>query len=191
MNADPRWLEILKASGWQTTALAIASTVIAILVRNKVIPTDSSPYWFNVPVIAAVILWCLSLAAMGSALTKAADPAARIRRWRHLHRAKRSAREYIPHMTAKEKEIIGYLLHHNQKVFQTDQDGSYAAPLISKGIVVVAVRPGQVVDPLRVPFEIPDHIWSVLQSQRAQFPYVPPKDGEREVHPWAIHWMAR
>jgi hypothetical protein len=191
MNADPRWLEILKATGWQTTALAVASAVIAILVGKRVIPTDNNPYWFTVPVAAAIVLWCLSLAAMASALTRVADPAARLARWRHLRRAKRAAREYIPHMTAVEKKIIGYLLHHNQKVFQTEQDAGYAAPLVSKGIIVVAVRPGQVVSGSRVPFEIPDYVWSVLQSHKAQFPYDPPKAGDREPYPWAIPWSAR
>lgn len=189
--ADPRWLEILKASGWQTTALAIACTVIAVLVRHGVIPTDSSPYWFAAPTVGAAILWSLSLAAIGSALTRATDPLGRISRWRGLHQQRRLAREDIPYMTAKDREIIGYLLHHNQKMFQTNQDGGYAAPLISRGVIVLSVRPGQIVDGTRVPFEIPDHIWSVLQANREQFPYVPPTGPNGERHPWAIHWMAR
>ena len=94
-------------------------------------------------------------------------------------------------MTDKDKEIIGYLLHHNQKVFQTDQDGGYAAPLISKGIVRVSARRGQVLDPVQVPFEIPDHIWTVLKSNQREFPYYPPSDREDATYPWAIHWMAR
>ena len=38
-------------------------------------------------------------------------------------------------MTKEDKEIIGYLLHHNQKMFQAGVTGGYAAPLISKGII--------------------------------------------------------
>jgi len=40
---DPKWLEILKASEWQTTALAIACGLLVALVKFKVIPTTDSP----------------------------------------------------------------------------------------------------------------------------------------------------
>ena len=91
----------------------------------------------------------------------------------------------------KDKEIVGYLLHHNQKMFQTEHDGGYAAPLISRGIIRPSGRPGQAVDLTRMPFEVPDHIWSVLESNREKFPHDPPSGQEVETHPWAIHFMAR
>jgi hypothetical protein len=34
MAPDPRWLEILKASGWQTTALAVASGLFLLDVMS-------------------------------------------------------------------------------------------------------------------------------------------------------------
>lgn len=189
--ADPRWLEILKASGWQTGALAIACSLILALVRGGVIPTDGAPLWVALPAVGAVVFWCLALASIGSALAKATDPMARFRRWRLRREQQRSARDYIDYMTEKERHIIGYLLHHKNKVFQADEDGGYAAPLIARGIVRPSGRPGQVVDIRRVPFEVPDHVWSVLEANRERFPYVPPTGRDTEVHPWAIHWMAR
>ncbi len=96
---DPRWLEILKASGWQTTALAIACVLIVVLVKYEVIPTTESPYWIAVPAICGVILWCLALAAMGSASVKAIKPVARFNRWRLRRYQVKAAREYIPYMT--------------------------------------------------------------------------------------------
>ena len=72
-------------------------------------------------------------------------------------------------MTDEDREIIGYLLYHNQKMFQTNQDGGYAAPLISKGIIKVSLRHGQVFDPLRVPFVIPDYAWSVFKKNKKYF----------------------
>ena len=79
---DPKWLEILKASGWQTTALAVACIFIVVLIKKDFIPTTNSPLWTAVPSIGAVIFGCLSLAAIGNALAKAIKPGMRIDQWR-------------------------------------------------------------------------------------------------------------
>lgn len=189
--ADPKWLEIFKASGWQTTALAIACGLIIVLVKSEVIPTTGSPSWIALPAIGALIFGCLSLAAMGSALAKVIKPATKFDRWRLKRHEERAAREFIQYMTDKDREIIGYLLYHNHKMFQAYQDGGYAAPLISKGIIQRSSVHGQPVDPNWMPFEVPDHVWSVLEKNREAFPYEPPTAGEVEKHPWAIHWMVR
>ncbi len=188
---DSKWLEILKASGWQTASLTIAFIAIWLLVKNGTIPTTSSPLWEAVPAIGAILCGCLCLGSIGSALCKFYQPdKAYIAR-----RAKRNeineVRKYIPCMTEKEKEIIGYLLHHNQRLFSTTEDAAYAAPLLSKGIIRCSAQPGQVLDPRREPFEIPDYVWTELVNHREKFPYKPPSNGETETHPWAIHGMAR
>lgn len=188
---DPKWLELLKASGWQTAALAIACALVVVLAKAEIIPTTGNPLWITVPAIGALIFGSLSLAAIGDGLAKAIRPAARIDRWRRKRNEQRAVREFIPYMTDTDKVIIGYLLHHSQKMFQADHDGGYAAPLISKGIIRPSGRPGQPVDPTRVPFEVPDHIWSVLEENRDAFPYEPPPLGDVERHPWAIPWMVR
>ena len=188
---DPKWLEILKASEWQTTALAIACGLLVALVKFKVIPTTDSPLWTALPAIGTVIFGCLALAAIGSALTKVFKPAVIFDQWRLKRRKEKAVREYIPYMSDKEREIIGYLLYRKQKMFQTNQDGGYAAPLISKGIIQYSGVPGQAIDQIRVPFEVPDHVWRILEKNREAFPYDPPPNGEVESHPWAIHWMAQ
>jgi len=38
MTADPKWLEILKASGWQTAALTAASGTLIYLNARKQLP---------------------------------------------------------------------------------------------------------------------------------------------------------
>jgi hypothetical protein len=189
--ADPRWLEILKASGWQTTSLTIASAVIWILIANEVIPTTDSPLWIAIPAIGVVVFGFLSLGAIGGAAVEYFQPGKAFNLWLAKRRKTQEVRDFIPFMTKKDKEIIGYLLYHNQKVFQTNQDAGYAAPLLSKGIIRIAANRGQVIDTTRVPFEVPDYIWQVLESHRESFAYAPPKPGEKQIHPWAIHWMAR
>lgn len=61
-------------------------------------------------------------------------------------------------MSNEDRAIIGYLLYHNQKMFQHDLNGGYAAPLISKGIIRCALKPGQPFEERWVPFYVPDHI---------------------------------
>ncbi len=185
---DPRWLELLKANGWQTTALAAACGTVLFLVKKGYVQTDGSPYWVLGAVIGAVVFGCLSLAAIGRAVVQATDVGGVARRWWLRRLQRKAARDYIPFMTAKERSIVAYLLHHNQRVFQTTQDGGYAAPLIAQGVVWPAVAPGQVVSAYGVPFEIPEHIWSTLKKHRDAFPYDPGGDGGP---PWNIHWMAR
>jgi hypothetical protein len=67
-------------------------------------------------------------------------------------------REYIPFMTEQEKDIFAYLLTKSQKMITADQDGGYAATLISRGVRVRAMRPGQVADLADVPFVVPDYV---------------------------------
>ena len=189
MNAtDPRWLEIIKASGWQTTALAVACITVVVMVKQQIIPTDGSFYWIAVPMIGAIVFGCLSVAAIGKSVVGAVEPSARFSHFRRRRAQLRAIRDYIPHMTPKEREIIGYLLHYNQRVFQTTPDGGYAAPLIAKGVVCPIGIAGQVFGAHQVPFEIPRPVWDVLTANRATFSYKQASDG---AVPWAIHWMAR
>lgn len=95
--------------------------------------------------------------------------------------------EEIRKMTSKEKEIIGCLLHRNQRVFTNTPDGGHAVTLISKGIVISAVRKGQTCTYSECPFEIPQRFWNVLVRHKAAFPYE--NDDERD--PWRVHWMER
>ena len=184
--ADPKWLEILKASGWQTSALSVACVLILIFIKIGFIPTTNSPLWIALPFTGAIAFGCLSLAAIGSEFNNAIKP--RINQWRLERQKVKELRGFIPYMTEKDREIIGYLLYHNQKVFQANQDGGYAAPLISKGVIKICLMHGQVFDVSHVPFEIPDYAWSVLEENKELFPYNPPPKGKFEKHPWAIPW---
>ena len=96
--------------------------------------------------------------------------------------------DYIQYMTAKDKEIIAYLLHHKQRMFTCEPDGGHARLLLSKGIVRIAAQPGQHVSYEDVPFEIPVPIWKVLLQHSDQFPFLGEEDGP---HPWRVHWMER
>lgn len=182
---DPKWLEILKASSWQTAALAIASIIFCGLVKYEIIPTTDNPLWVAIPTGSALIFGCLSITSILNSLATVIKP--KVQTHIQIRKEKKSALNFIPYMTIKDREIIGCLLHHNQKMFQYSQDGRYAAPLISKGIIRAAIKEGQVCEGYGFPFEIPDHIWPVLKAHQKEFPYVPPPDGETETKPWVKH----
>jgi hypothetical protein len=191
MTADPRWLEILKASGWQATALTAASALILYLNATKrfSIPLDS--WVIQTAEVSLLVFGCLSLASIGSSIVKASSgPRAKLARVWAIRKAKHQVERDITSMTAKEREIIGYLLAQNQKMFETTGEGGHANTLISKRLVVCALLPGQSYSTYGVPFKIPEHVWDVLLKHKAEFP--PPEKTEKpQPYPWAIHWMER
>ncbi|MFZ0852614.1 MAG: hypothetical protein WAO08_25845 [Hyphomicrobiaceae bacterium] len=189
--ADPRWLEILKASGWQTTFAALGCAIFLLLAERGVIPAQSLPS-------VIPIMWCAFLLSSALALASIAQSAARafpvdlwVRRWFLRRKAKREVADYIPFMSDKERQIIGYLLKYRRKTFDSADDGGYAAPLIARGIVVVAGVGGQRIDLERVPMAVPDHVWEVLEKHADEFPHRPDMNGKTEMQPWRVPWMVR
>jgi hypothetical protein len=83
---------------------------------------------------------------------------------------RKTPRSYIPHMSAKEKEIVAYLLVANEKSFTAAADGGHAVTLISRGIGVRHMIPGQQALSDDVPFGIPDNVWAVLEKNKDKFP---------------------
>ena len=183
MIPNLKWLvEIIKSGVRITTGIAVACGLFLLLARWGWLPPLEP--WM-ILIATSGLLLCGSLAAV------AILSAIPIQKWISIHKQKRAVRDYIPQMTERERKIISYLLAKNQKMFTGAEDGGYASTLISRGIVVYALRHGQTYSRVHTPFAIPDHIWSVLLEHKKEFPYKPPPPGETEVHPWSIHWMAR
>jgi HEPN domain-containing protein len=99
-----------------------------------------------------------------------------------------SVTEELSELNAKEREIISYLLHRNERMFTADMDGGHAGTLIARGIVKSAVRPGQVFDPTDMPMEIPRAIWNVIKELKDQFPY---SGDEDDPYPWRVGFYDR
>ena len=190
MTPDPRWLELLKASGFQTGAVAVACATLLFLGRWEFFPPFDT-WVIYVLFVAMVVCASLALASLLSTFFQMVPLHTFAIQALNRRNERIAIEQYIPFMTTKEKEIIGYLLAKNQKIFAADDDGGYAAPLISRGIVRVAARPGQIFDLHRVPMGIPDHIWKAFARRRDEFPYTPPQDGNTDKEPWRVSWMAR
>jgi hypothetical protein len=182
MDFDPKWLDILKATGPQTGAIALACGLFLLSPHlGWIAPLDT--WVIQLVVFLLLITGWLSLASLATALYKFIPLHKWIIHWRNMHGKRQAVRRYIPHMTPKECEIIGYLLYHNQKMFTGAFDGGYARTLISHGIVVQALRAGQAFSQLDVPYAIPDYVWNILVQHKDEFPYQKPR-GKQETHPW-------
>jgi hypothetical protein len=189
MTPDPKWLAILKASGWQTTALAAASGLFLLWVHWGWI-SPGAPWVLPLVAFSFLVCFFLSLASIGSAALKFFRPEVWFLHWVNRRRGRRAVKDYIPHMTERERSIIAYLLAHNQKMIVADASGGYANTLLSRGILVRALQPGQVFYQNDTPMTVPDHIWTVLVEHRAEFPYQEPEEYEREPYPWRVPWGA-
>lgn len=147
----------------------------------------------TVPAIEALVEAASELdAAVGGALSSAGAPIQKRSFQKQLagldEDGERDIEEELEELTEREREILAYLLHHNQRMFECAMDGGYARTLISRGIVRLALQPGQVFDPENVPTEVPKQIWAILKKHRSKFPYEPADDGG---HPWRVPWMLR
>lgn len=187
MVADPRWLEIIKASSGQAFAMAGAAGALLLTAYWKWVP-PLDPWVIHAATVILVLGTLLWLVSVVSALIKFFAPKTWILHWIRIRREKRAAEEYIPFMTEREKKIVAYLLHHNQKSFTCASDGGYATTLISRGILLRALISGQVFDAEDMPIVVPDHIWNVLAKHKDKFSYEEDEDG---AHPWRVHWMVR
>ena len=193
MVPDPKWLEILKASGWQMGAIATAAALLIYGNAKNLLPIPPlEPWIIEAAVVTFLVCGSLALFSFGPPILRAAERGkANLEHRLAIRRKKREVEMYISHMTPKEREILSYLISQNQKMFTYTLDGGFASTLISRGIVVCALRPGQAYTTWQVPFEVPDYVWDVFMEHKAEFPYTPPKPGETKRHPWAISWMVR
>jgi hypothetical protein len=187
--ADPKWLEILKASGWQTAGLAAAAAALLYLNAAKKLSVPLDSWKLQAAEVSVVVFGSLSLFSIGPHFVKVLK---RLWSWfEHrwaIRRARLQVEQQIPFMSPKEREIIGYLLAINEKMFDYTIDGGAANTLISKRIVVCALLPGQYTTAYGATFKVPDLVWDVLVKHKAEFPNTWKTE---EPPPYAIHWMSR
>src|SRR5262249_51368562 len=104
MTPDPKWLEILKASGWQTAAIAIACGLFLLIAHWGWLP-PLEPWMIQLAAISLLISGFLALASLISTTLRFFPVQKWFLHWVNTNRAKRSVRDYIPHMTENEISI--------------------------------------------------------------------------------------
>jgi len=142
--------------------------------------------------IATFIAAALAVAAFLSDLEQ------RVRRWGAVwerHRARKNAarefRSYLPFLSDKERQILGYIREKKLKTFEAAMDGGYANGLLARRFIVQIAAPGQVFNEQSATMAVPDFVWAILQEQPDHFPYKPEYSGGRdsvETQPWRKPW---
>lgn len=179
--------DLLNISAWKTTALAIAAGFLLYGNSKRWFPVALQSWLVEAAVVVLIVCSCLSLAAI---IPNGIRLAERSYVWKRTQ-AGRFLAHAIPEMSDTEREIISYLVAHNQRMFETQIDGGYASTLIAKGLIVCAVRPGQSVRSHGVPFEVPKPVWDALIARKDEFRYKASKHAERVAPPWVIPWEVR
>lgn len=181
MFIDPnKWLEVLKVAittaGIYKLALAAVCGLYWFAASKQIIPS-AEDWEIRVAALGFILFGLLWIVNVFAAVLRWLSPASWLHYWIQQGREQAHVRNYIPSMTEKEREIIGYLLARNQKLFIAPHDGGSAMPLISQRIVVSALQQGQTCDIGHYPMRIPDHIWNALLAHKEQFPDTSPLDG--------------
>ena len=112
MTPDPRWLELLKASGFQTGAVAVACATLLLLGRWEFFPPFDT-WVIYVLFVAMVVCASLALASLLSTFFQMVPLHTFAIQALNRRNERIAIEQYIPFMTTKEKEIIGYLLAKN------------------------------------------------------------------------------
>ncbi|WP_139307597.1 hypothetical protein [Rhodovulum sp. ES.010] len=168
-------MAILKASAWQLLGLSLALSVFWLLLRAEILPPSESPIVVYGLPLAILTTAGLGLASLVEQVTKWAAAAMSnrreaIERKRRIEEHQRKFVEHIPYMTENERAIFGYLLTHSQKSFTAEMDGGHASSLYKRGFIQTDAQNGHSYGLFEFPFSVPDHIWSVLEGKRDQFP---------------------
>jgi hypothetical protein len=141
--------------------------------------------WAQASVIGVFLLtFFLTLMNIVAAIWKFFQPHALVVRALNKRSRMKYVRGRIEEMTPKEKEIIGYLLAHNQRVFVGANDGGHARALLATRIIEVVAQPGQIISHNDFPFAVPMVVWEELLKHKEKFPYTAPVGEERVRYPW-------
>ena len=105
MDVNPKWLEILKASGWQTTAIAIACGIFILLAHIGALPELPALIFLLISFIG-ILCGCLAIASWCSAVYNFFPLHRWFIHWNKISRSKQGLVKYIPYMTKEERKII-------------------------------------------------------------------------------------
>jgi hypothetical protein len=186
---DPsKILEFIKLNGSKSFAFGAGCAAFLALAYSGLIGTVE-PLVIQFVALVFCVTAALAVVALCTGIADLFALRHRFDRWMLARAERADLKRYLPFMSAQEREIIGYLLAKNERVFTADSDAGHAATLLGKRYVRIAVRGRQEVMQHSVPMEVPEHLWKVFQKNKTMFPVINPDD--YSAPPWRVHWMAR
>ena len=105
MDFEPsKWLDILKASGWQTASISVACAGLVYAKSKGVLPVDFESPWPQAIMVAGAISGALAIASIGPLLVKLLRAVfyTPLHRWSYKRKVRKSVKDYIQHMTPEE-----------------------------------------------------------------------------------------
>ncbi|WP_316168177.1 MULTISPECIES: hypothetical protein [unclassified Bradyrhizobium] len=147
MAPDPRWLEILKASGWQTGALAVAAGLVLWANQAGWLP-PFEPWMVQAAAVVMIVCGLLAFASFAS------NAAVRIGKWSESIKNWSSLRHSIRTLNSAETAFLKAQVEKNEATVQlrpfnaggipnfVQQAGMYQG-LQNKGIVSVTAADPQ------------------------------------------------
>ncbi|MBL9047479.1 MAG: super-infection exclusion protein B [Tabrizicola sp.] len=188
-GVDPRWLEILKASGWQLFAVCVSLSFFWMLLRSEYLPPLDSPWVVYGLPLAILVSGSLSLVSLLEFIARKISrliserKQASQKREDYLKRSQRF-RNYLPHLTETELRILRYLFQQNQKTFVADVTGDLASTLYNQGFVNLVALPGQQISVMSSTFCVPDFVWEIMIENKKMFEKPKVELGYRNKRPW-------
>lgn len=188
---DSGWIKALELPAKITGALFVASCVILLIDGTDSLSLSDIGTWAR-PLITIILVGsgCLFVfSAMSTAWESTTGVRTSWLRKRWYKKRRQDFIDDIRFLTERERKILGYLRHYNQKRFTGTQDGGHARTLVAKGYVHFIGVEGQGVDPMNVPYEVADYVWEVIEARPNDFPHQPvfsSGQARTEVHPWRV-----
>ncbi|MFB9982823.1 hypothetical protein ACFSQQ_26205 [Mesorhizobium kowhaii] len=151
-------------------AILVLAPVIGVTTFSGIDPTVMSFARVGLAVFGSLTLMNLAVATWGG-VRWIGSKLAEIRS-RSAHKA--AAAASLNELTARERNILAFLVTRNERHFVSNINGGYAASLIGRGLIHLAARPGQSLSALSVPFTVDEYVWEALQARREEFKHANP-----------------
>ncbi|WP_227270616.1 hypothetical protein [Roseobacter weihaiensis] len=78
--------------------------------------------------------------------------------------------EHLPFLKETEREIYGWLLTNSQKSFTAEMDCGHGSSLFKRDFIKSDAIGGIAYGMYEFSFSVPDHIWTLLDHNKEQFP---------------------
>lgn len=172
---DSGWLGILKASAWQLLGLSLGLFGFWLMFRLEFLPaTESLWVVYGLP-FAMLIVGGLAIMSLFEKVAmwfaeawqrrkKAREQAAKISEHQNQFIA------HLPYLKETECAIYGWLLTNSQKSFTAEMNCGHGSSLFKRGYIVSDAIRGIAYGMYEFPFSVPDHIWTILEENKDQFP---------------------
>jgi hypothetical protein len=161
--------------------IAVACGAFIYLSTAGILPS-MEPGWLLFVWAVLLIAVGLAIAAFVNWLQKPLNSAwVAWRRRRAVKKAEQEFRDYMPYLSPKDRQILGYLRAKKMKTFVADDDAGYASTLLSRRFIYLCAVGGQRFDADKVSFAVHEHVWKVLEEMPDEFPHLPEYNGNVEV----------